>query len=113
MTLYPISFLKKPFSQFNFSKFSWIFFLASLYVFESDINNNIGTNTTIPVQQGWNMVGTSLDGQLVDVDGDIIISNTLSSYQSGAYTIGSNNSLVAHAGYVFKASKSGNLRIDT
>jgi len=76
------------------------------------LNMNLGgSSSTIQVTKGWNMIGISSTGQIVDND-NIIIPGTLYHFDGGSYNEAIHlNALEANKGYWIKCSGSGSITL--
>lgn len=76
------------------------------------LNMNLGgSSSTIQVTEGWNMIGISSTGQIVDND-NVIIPGTLYHFDGGSYNESIHlNALEANKGYWIKCSGSGSITL--
>ena len=65
----------------------------------------------VPVKAGWNMIGSSIKSEWIDVSG-IYIQNTFSTYENGAYVpLGSINRIDESKAYWIKVLDDGNIEL--
>lgn len=74
-------------------------------------NVEILSNINVQVKTGWNMIGSSIKSEWIDVSG-IYIQNTFSTYENGAYVpLGSINTIDESKAYWIKVSNDGNIEL--
>ena len=69
------------------------------------------TPNTISVVEGWNMIGLSTNGQLVD-DADIVVAGSIFWYGGSSYELFQPESLTGNRGYWVRCSAAGTIQLN-